>query len=163
MERKMRRFNQELPESEINRILQEGKYAVIALDGDEYYPYAVPVNYVYDGEAIYLHSASAGHKTDSIRRNPRCSICVVDKYDVIPEEFTSYFRSVIAFGHAKILDREDEKIKILRMLSDKYSPGIDPTAEISRFIKTVCIIRIDIDSISGKEAIELSRQRRSEK
>ncbi|MDE7116422.1 MAG: pyridoxamine 5'-phosphate oxidase family protein [Muribaculaceae bacterium] len=159
----MRRFNQELPESEINRILQEGKYAVIALDGDEYYPYAVPVNYVYDGEAIYLHSASTGHKTDSIRRNPRCSICVVDKDDVIPEEFTSYFRSVIAFGHAKILDREDEKIKILRMLSDKYSPGIDPTDEISRFIKTVCIIRIDIDSISGKEAIELSRQRRSEK
>lgn len=48
----MRRFKQKLPESETNRILREGRYAVIALDGDEYYPYAVPVNNVYDGEAI---------------------------------------------------------------------------------------------------------------
>lgn len=52
MERKMRRLKQKLSESEINRILREGRYAVIALDGDEYYPYAVPVNNVYDGEAI---------------------------------------------------------------------------------------------------------------
>ncbi len=48
----MRRFKQKLSENETNRILREGRYAVIALDGDEYYPYAVPVNNVYDGEAI---------------------------------------------------------------------------------------------------------------
>jgi hypothetical protein len=48
----MRRLKQKLSESETNRILREGRYAVIALDGDEYYPYAVPVNNVYDGEAI---------------------------------------------------------------------------------------------------------------
>ena len=48
----------------------------------------------------------------------------------------------------------------LRSLAEKYSPGIDPETEISRFIKSVCIIRIDIDIITGKEAIELTRARK---
>lgn len=49
--------------------------------------------------------------------------------------------------------------KALRLLADKYSPGIDPGQEIGRFIKSVCIIRIDIDRADGKEVIELTRRR----
>lgn len=157
--RKMRRFKQELSASETQKILFNGKYAVMAVTGDNDYPYAVPVNYVYDGNAVFIHSAAAGHKIDSLARNPKCSICVVDKDDVVPEEFTSYFRSAVVFGKAHIVDSTDEKIRVLRLLTDKYSPGIDPTDEIGRFIKNVCIIRIEIDLMSGKEAIELTRAR----
>lgn len=100
-----------------------------------------------------------GHKIDALKGNPKCSLCVVDKDDVIPEEFTSYFRSVIVFGKACFVESTEEKVAALRLLGDKYSPGIDPEAEIARFIKTVCIVRIVIDSVSGKEAIELTRAR----
>lgn len=100
IERKMRRFRQELPQDEVLRILSTGKVAVWAVSGDDGYPYAVPVNYVYDNGCLFLHSASQGHKIDAIKRNPKCSVCIIDKDDVIPEEFTSYFRSVIAFGKA---------------------------------------------------------------
>lgn len=159
MERKMRRFKQELPEAESRRILTEGKYAVWAVDGDDDYPYAVPVNYVYDGEAIYIHCARQGHKIDSIRRNPKCSMCIVDKDDVIPEEFTSYFRSIIIFGKAEIVENETIRLDALRLLCDKYSSGVDPTDEIAKFLKAVCIVRVNIDRITGKEAIELTRKR----
>lgn len=159
MERKMRRFKQELPDAESRRILAAGKYAVWAVAGDDDYPYAVPVNYVYDGEAIYIHCACQGHKIDSILRNPKCSMCIVEKDDVIPEEFTSYFRSVIVFGKAEIVEDETIRLDALRLLCDKYSPGIDPKDEIARFLKTVCIVRINIDRITGKEVIELTRQR----
>lgn len=159
MARTMRRFRQELPASETERILRNGKYCVMAVSGDDDYPYAVPVNYAYDGNSIYIHSASQGHKIDAIRRNPKCSLCIVDRDDVIPEEFTSYFRSVIVFGKAHFVESTEDKVAALRLLGDKYSPGIDPEAEIARFIKTVCIVRIDIDSIAGKEAIELTRER----
>ena len=158
-ERKMRRFKQLLPPEMTEAILRNGKYAVWAVDGDDGYPYAVPVNYVYDGHAIFLHSAPAGHKIDAISRNAKCSLCIVDKDTVIPEKFTSYFRSAIVFGRGVIVESEDEKITALRLLSEKYSPGIDPTAEIARFIKNVCIIRIDIETVSGKEAIELVNER----
>ncbi len=155
----MRRFKQQLSAEEVESILLTGKYCVMAVSGDDDYPYAVPVNYVYDGTSIYIHSAAKGHKIDALRRNPKCSLCIVDKDDVIPEEFTSYFRSVIAFGTARFVESTDEKIAALRLLGDKYSPGVDPEAEIARFIKTVSIVRIDIDSVTGKEAIELTRER----
>lgn len=161
MARTMRRFKQQLPSEEVHRILKSGKYCVLAVSCDDDYPYAVPVNYVYDGTAVYIHSAAQGHKIDALRRNPKCSLCVVDKDDVIPEEFTSYFRSIIVFGEAKFIESTDEKIAALRLLGDKYSPGIDPQAEIDRFIKTVCIIKISIESVSGKEAIELTKARHS--
>ncbi len=157
MTRSMRRFKQQLSVEDTERILQNGKYCVMAVSGDDAYPYAVPVNYVYDGTAIFIHSASQGHKIDALKRNPKCSLCMVDKDDVIPEEFTSYFRSVIVFGKAHFVESTDEKIAALQLLGDKYSPGIDPEAEIARFIKTVCVVRIDIDSVTGKEAIELTR------
>lgn len=158
----MRRFKQQLSSEETERILRNGKYCVMAVSGDDDYPYAVPVNYVYDGAAIYIHSAAQGHKIDVLRRNPKCSLCIVDKDDVIPEEFTSYFRSVIVFGKANFIESMEDKVMALRLLGDKYSPGIDPEAEIARFIKTVCVVRIDIDSVTGKEAIELTRERNKE-
>lgn len=155
----MRRFKQQLSAEETESISRNGKYCVMAVSGDDDYPYALPINYIYDGTSIFIHSAAQGHKTDALKRNPKCSLCIVDKDDVIPEEFTSYFRSVIAFGTAHFVESTDEKIAALRLLTEKYSPGIDPDAEIARFIKTVCIIRIDIDSVTGKEAIELMRAR----
>ena len=157
--RKMRRFKQELSEEENIRILDEGKYAVVALSGDDGYPYSLPINYVYWENAIYIHSASEGHKIDAIKRNPKCSLCVVDKDDVVAEEFTSYFRSVIVFGKAVVVKDIEEKIKGLRLLCNKYSPGINPEEEINKFIKTVCVIRIDIERVTGKEAIELKRKK----
>jgi len=161
MERKMRRSGQLLPETQSIRILKEGKYAVWAVEGDEGYPYAVPVNYVYAEGSVYIHCARQGHKIDSILRNPKCSMCIVEKDDVVPEEFTSYFRSVILFGRASVVEDPGERMKALLLLSDKYSPGENPWAEIERFIKGVCIVRIDIDSVTGKEAIELARMRKT--
>ena len=62
MVRTMRRFKQLLPAEEVDRILRNGKYCVMAVSGDDGYPYAVPVNYAYDGTSIYIHSAGQGHK-----------------------------------------------------------------------------------------------------
>lgn len=156
----MRRIRQLLPEEENIRILENGKAAVWAVAGDDDYPYAVPINYVYHEGCIYIHCARQGHKLDAIRRNPKCSLCIVDKDDVVPIEFTSYFRSVIAFGKAEIVEEENEVIDTLRLLSDKYSPGIDPEEEIKKFLKNVCIVRIRLVEVTGKEAIELVRMRK---
>ncbi|MDE5850970.1 MAG: pyridoxamine 5'-phosphate oxidase family protein [Muribaculaceae bacterium] len=160
MERKMRRIRQQLPEEENIRILENGKVAVWAVAGDDDYPYAVPINYVYHEGCIYIHCARQGHKLDAIRRNPKCSLCIVDKDDVVPIAFTSYFRSVIAFGKAEIVEEENEVIDALRLMSDKYSPGIDPEEEIRKFLKNVCIVRIRLVEVTGKEAIELVRMRK---
>ena len=155
----MRRFRQELSENESLEILKRGKVAVMAVSGDDDYPYAMPLNYVYHNGFVYLHSASQGHKIDALKKNPKCSLCIVDKDDVIPEEFTSYFRSVIAFGKAEFVMSNENKITALRLLCEKYSPGLNPTDEINKNLKAVSVIRIRLERITGKEAIELVRIR----
>lgn len=158
MERKMRRFKQQLTIEDTVKILQNGRECVMAVAGDDDYPYAVPVNYVYDGKKIYIHAAVAGHKIDAIKRNRKLSLCVIEKSDIAPEKFTTYFRSAIVFGTARLIETTDEKVEALRKLCEKYSPGLDPTAEIEKFIKTVAIIEITIDSLTGKQSIELTNQ-----
>lgn len=160
MERKLRRIKQELPAEECVEILNRGKSCVWAVSGDDDYPYAVPINFVFFHGDVYIHCARQGHKLDAIRRNPKCSICVIDKDDVVPDEFTTYFKSVIVFGEAEIIEDERSKIDALRLLSEKYAPGIDPMEEIAKFLKNVCIVRIHLSRITGKEAIELTRMRK---
>ena len=67
MFRKMRRFKQQLSKEECENILRAQKRGVLAVLGDEGYPYAVPLNFVYDNGCIYFHSAVAGHKLEAIR------------------------------------------------------------------------------------------------
>lgn len=53
MFREMRRAKQQLSRVETESILKNGTSGVLALSGDEGYPYAVPLSYVYsEGEAI---------------------------------------------------------------------------------------------------------------
>lgn len=160
MEHKMRRFKQQLPIEDAVKILNSCTNGILSLVDKEGNPYGVPISYVYDGNKhIYLHCASAGRKIDCINAYSRCSFCVVAQDHVVPEEFTTYFRSVIVTGRIKILTDPGEINAGLIMLSNKYCPGIDPTNEIEKFIKVVKVLRIDIDNITGKESIELVRQK----
>ena len=135
--REMRRKRQQLSEEESIGILQNATAGTLALLGDNDYPYAVPISYVYHERKLYLHSALAGHKVDAIRKCDKASFCVIDKDDVQPEKYTTFFRSVIAFGRIHIIEDETEKLEMARML----------------------MIRFDIEHLTGKEAIELIKQR----
>ena len=119
MFRDMRRFKQVLTENECIEILNNNTNGVLALSGDEGYPYAVPLSYVYFDGCIYFHSASEGHKIDSIKRNGKASFCVVAEDNIVPEKFTTYFKSVIAFGRVELIEDEKEKINALMLLAKK--------------------------------------------
>ena len=162
MFRELRRKRQALSNEACSEILHRGTSGVLALAGDEGYPYAVPISYVYDGEKLYFHSAKAGHKLDAILREPKASFCVIDQDQIVLEEYTTYFRSVIAFGRIRILEDEEEKRAAIEKLALKYAP--DDSAEnrrraIDREWKPLCMLEMSIDHLSGKEAIELVRKR----
>lgn len=161
MERKMRRFKQLLTEDNTKEILCSATNGVLSLVNTEGEPYGVPISYAYDGNRhIYFHSAVKGYKIDCIKSDSRCSFCVVDKDQIIPEEFTTYFRSVIVKGTIHISTSPDEIMKGLLLLCEKYSPGINPDAEIAKNVSHVSVLRLDIDSMTGKEAIELVQERK---
>lgn len=154
----MRRSKQLLDRSECDRILRYCTHGVLALCGDGSHPYAVPLSFVYDGSAIYFHSAKTGQKLDEIVANPNASFCVVEKDDIVPEEYTSYFRSVIVFGTISEIVGDDA-ITGLKLMCEKYAPRLDHTEELARCGGRVKMLCLDIEQITGKEAIELVKNR----
>lgn len=164
MFRDMRRKKQELSRRQCDEILYTGSHGVLALAGDEGWPYAVPMSYVYDGENIYFHCARSGHKIDAVKKCPRASFCVVARDDVVPEEYTTYFKSVIVFGETDIITSGREKYEAIKKLAQKYSPDESEesmAAAIEKDRGPMYILRLRPAHISGKQSIELVKAGRS--
>ena len=161
MFRPMRRFKQALSPEECRAVLERGTSGVLALSGDGGWPYAVPLSYVYADGKIYFHSAKSGHKVDAIRSCPRASFCVIDQDHIVPEEYTTYYRSVIAFGRARVLKDEGEKRAALEKLAERYSPRQEEgrRAEIDKLFQRVCMVELAVEHLSGKEAMELAAEK----
>ncbi len=162
MFREMRRGKQLLSIEDTAAVMGRCTNGVLACLGDEDYPYAVPVSYVYFNNKIYLHSAKSGHKIDAIQKNPKVSFTVIDEDTIVSKEYTSYFRSVIAFGKARIVEG-DERLEAFAALVEKYS-GDQPEEAKHKEISgctNACIIAVDIEHMTGKEAIEYVRAKNS--
>jgi nitroimidazol reductase NimA-like FMN-containing flavoprotein (pyridoxamine 5'-phosphate oxidase superfamily) len=152
MFRKLRYAKRALSEEEALKILEEGVYGVLALAGDEGYPYAVPLNYAYEAGKLYFHCAPAGHKLDAIQNSDKASFCVVARAEVAATEFTCHYRSAVAFGRARLVTDAAEKRKGLDLLVRKYSPDYLEAAEkdIKADWDRVAVARIDVEHLSAK-------------
>lgn len=157
MFREMRRKKQQLSDSECREILESGKTAVLAVNGDNGYPYTVALNYVYYNGNIYFHCAKSGHKLDAIDRDSKVSICVIKQDEVVQEKFTTYYKSVVCFGRAERITDDNEIKTAATVLSEKYCPdyldGI--SAEIEKGFSALAAVKITPEHITGKQCIEL--------
>ena len=155
--RKMRRSRQQMRLSDSRAVLERGTFGVLALEGDGGYPYAVPMSYAYREGKIYFHAAREGHKLDAIARCPKASFCVVDQDKIVPEEFTTYYRSAIAFGRIRVAEDPEEILTGLRALGEKYSPGLDQKLqeEIDQNLAAVRVLVLTVEHLTGKQAKEL--------
>ena len=121
---------------------------------------AVPVSYVYSEGKLYFHSALAGHKVDAIRQCDKASFCVIAQDDVQPKRYTTYFRSVIAFGRIHIIEDEEEKLAAAQLLGNHYNPNDDEALqkELESGLSRMLMIRLDIEHLTGKMAVELMKK-----
>ena len=153
MFRRMRRDKQLLSGEETVAVLDRCSHGVLACLGDDGYPYAVPVNYVYWRDRIYFHCAKSGHKIDAIINHPKVSFAIIDEDTIVSHEYTSYYRSVIAFGQARFAVGEEWK-EAFWALVEKYSG--DQPQEAKEMEITGCtrthIVAIDVEHLTGKVA-----------
>lgn len=149
--RGMRRNDRQLTQEEAVKILKKGEYGVLAVFGDEGYPYAVPLSYAYENGAIYFHSAREGHKIDGVRSHSKVSFSVVGDTELLPGKFSTRFESVIAFGQAVELEGE-EKLVALMALIRKYSPDFLEKGEkyANHSGNDTVVVKISIDHLTGK-------------
>lgn len=151
MFRKMRRFKQELPKEECIDVLVGEPRGVLAVQGEDGYPYAFPMDYIYIDEKLYFHCAKEGHKLDSIAKDNRVSFCVMDKGFKKDGEWALNIKSVVIFGKIKKVDNNEDVVEIARKLGLKYYPTPESVEdEINKAISRVQILELSIDNMTGK-------------
>ena len=153
MFRKMRRFKQQLTDEDCKKILRTQPRGVLALAGDDGYPYAVPIDFIYDekNNTLGFHSAVEGHKIDAIRRSDKASFCVMDEGYRNEGEWALNIKSVIIFGKIKLVTDKEHAIDICRRLGYKFT---DDTEYIEKDIEKnaarVQCLELQIEHMTGK-------------
>lgn len=155
MFRDMRRFKQQLTKEECDRILREQPRGILAVLGDEGYPYTVPLNYVYDNGCLYFHSALEGHKIDAFRRCDKVSFCVLEQKERSDDGWSYFFNSVVAFGRLSEITDDKEKEEKLRLLGQKYFPSREMVeSDIAKNGARCTVIELRIEHMTGKRVHE---------
>ena len=157
MFRPMRRKNRELSTEAAEQLLVQSRRGVLAVNGEDGYPYAVPVNYFYDREAqkIYFHGARAGHKIDALKANDKVCFTVYGNESIKKEAWAPFMQSTVVFGRCHLLESGPEAMEHLRQMARKYYPeeGL-VEQEIEAAGKAVQMFAISIEHLTGKEIQE---------
>ncbi|MGN0193958.1 MAG: pyridoxamine 5'-phosphate oxidase family protein [Pseudoramibacter sp.] len=155
--RKMRRFKQALDRKTCEGILSRARRGVLAVAGDDGYPYAVPLNFYFDPEAetIYFHGAHEGHKIDAVKRHPKVSFCVTDEGTLDESGDFYYVDSVIAFGEMHFVAEPAKSIAITREIGLKYYPDAESAErEVEKDGARALCLALKIDTMTGKHVHE---------
>jgi len=154
----MHRAEKEIKDrEEIESLLKEAEIGRLGTCvNDE--PYVIPLSFAYYDGKIVFHCAKQGKKLENIAKNPR--VCFeVDKGEVIPAEkpcgFSVRYRSVIAYGTARIHNDPNKIVEALRLIVDKYAPkGMSNqiTEETILDYKNLAVVEITIEEITGKKS-----------
>lgn len=152
MFRDLRRIKQQLTPQECHKILKEERRAVLAVHGDNGYPYAIPVNFFFDQEEnkIFIHCSKEGHKLDAIRKNSKVCLTLYDQ-GYQKDDWSYYVKSVVVFGQATEMNDGPEKYNKCKALGAKYIPTTEELEhEMDKAFSRVNMLCITIDHISGK-------------
>lgn len=156
MFREIRKKKNIINEEEINNILEKSRRGVLAINGEDGYPYAIPINYYYDkmNNCIYFHSSKAGYKVDLLKKSNKICFTIYGNEMFLKEPWAPYVQSVVIFGKCNKINDED-KYDALKKFALKYYPDEKLAInEINLGIKAVEIFKIEIDHISGKQIQE---------
>jgi len=152
----MRRHDRQLSDTATLELLRQGTWGVLSLAGEN--AYGVPVNYALDDVQgvqwpdIFFHCALEGKKLDYIRKNSGVCLCVVTRAEVLREEFSTDYASVIVMARAEIVRDEGERLRILRLFGRRFTPF--SLEEIDAYIaphrERTCLVRLCPLEVSGK-------------
>ena len=155
MMREMRRQDRKLEREEIQEILKNGEYGILATVTNDDKPYSIPLSYALDEEnrVIYMHcSADGGQKIDNLLLHPEVCFTVVSQTELIPEKFATKYWSANVFGNVAIIEEGPEKKKGIEAILRKYSPEhVEKGLKyIEGAIHKIYVLRLEIREATGK-------------
>ena len=155
----------EADESKIEEFLHSMSFGFLSIQSEEVFPFITPLNFVYYQKKVYFHGSRKGHKMSLLQKSPRVSFAVADEYALIPSWFsdpkkacpaTSFFKSVILYGTASIVEDDHRKARALQAFMEKLQPeggfeAITPDSELYKNdLKSVALVGIEVEHINAK-------------
>lgn len=158
MFRPLRKKSNAIDDAAARELLARERRGVLAVAGDDGYPYAVPVNYFYDAEAgkNYLHGSKRGHKVDAIGRNDKVCFTVFGNEHVDQAEpWAPYMQSAVVLGRCKLIDDAAQAAEHVRRFALKYYPSAEAVdEELAHSLKAMYLYEITIERMTGKQVQE---------
>jgi nitroimidazol reductase NimA-like FMN-containing flavoprotein (pyridoxamine 5'-phosphate oxidase superfamily) len=156
----IRRKDRGKDEAWIKAFLKRAPFCVLALSHQDQ-PFINSNLFVYDEaqHAIYLHNAYVGRTPATVAANPRVCFHTFEMGQLLPADkaidSSVEYAGVTIFGQCHLIDDEIEAKFGLQMLLDKYFPHLKPVRDYgpirAQDLKRTAVLRIDIESWSGKE------------
>ncbi len=158
---KMRRKDREITDKEwIIALLGRAGFGVLATCKDGQ-PFTVARNFAYDPEkhAIYFHGARKGRTFENAEGSTKANLNVSEMGEWILAEramnFGVQYKGVVVFGTLSVVEDPDEAKRGLQLLMDKHfpelKPDVDYEATTDTDLKVTAVLRLDVESWSGKE------------
>ena len=157
MFREFRREKNVISVEEAKLLLKDSRRGVLAVNGDNGYPYAIPVNYLYDEEnnKIYFHGARVGHKIDSLKASDKVCFTVCGPETIKAESWAPFVKSTLVFGRCHLMENNEQSIALLKQFAMKYYPSemlVDEAVAVAG--KVTQMFEIVIEHVTGKEVQE---------
>lgn len=157
MFRPMRRMKRAISDEDARSLLAKGRRATLAVNGDDGYPFAFPIDYRFDADAnkIYFHGAKAGQKVDALRRSDKVCLTVMGNERFEDGEWAPYVQSVVVFGRCRLVDDTAKTEEELRRLALKYYPSAEEVErELEKYLSAVQLCEIEVEHLTGKQVQE---------
>lgn len=152
MFRSMRRIEKQMSEIESKDLLTSAEFGVLSVQGEDGYPYGIPVNHLYLNQKLYFHCALSGHKISALKNNPLVCFTCVASAEIKSETFETLYESIVAFGRVELLCEGDEKMLALHAFIDRFSSDFKSlgTEYVEKNAARTMIIAMDIHHLTGK-------------
>ena len=153
MFRELMRKNRKISTEECIDILKTTKRGVLSVNGDDGYPYGMPMNHWYDEEdgKIYFHCGKSGHRLDALKKSDKVSFCTHNVGYRNDGEWALNFKSVIVFGRMEIVDDMGKIADITTKLSHKFTLDDEYIkTEIEQSARNTLLLILIPEHICGK-------------
>ena len=157
MFRELERKHNQIPLADCIRVLEEETRGILSVQGDDGYPYGMPMNHFYNADdgCIWFHSGNVGHRLEALRKNDKASFCTWDKGFREEGEWAWKVRSVIVFGRVEIIDDMAQIVDITTRLSHKFTGDEDYIRrEIAGSGHRTLLLKLTPEHICGKLVTE---------
>lgn len=150
----MRRKDRQMPEDTAWETAERSLYAVLSVTAEDGTPYGVPIHVVRKDRDFYFHCAREGKKSRCLAVHPQVCLTFVEDAQVVPERFTTHYRSAMAFGTAEEVTDPGEKKAALALLCGRYCPDVEDALMYRELAAAphTAVWRVRVEAVSGKRS-----------